>query len=383
MELDINNQIFEQIKKANRLLIALPQNLNADALSSGLALKLFLEKQKKDVSLASSGSLPEQLKFLPGAGLLVNSLPSGKSLVVVVDTSVKHLEELSYETTETKASIFLKAKEGQVFTAEDVSFAKEKAPYDLIFVLDSPSLGHLGKLFEQNADVFYETPKVNIDHKADNEFFGAINLVDLVATSTGEILCSLFEKFEEHLIDEDIATCLLTGIISKTDSFQHIKTTPKSFLTASQLIEAGGRQQEIVQALYKTKPLSLLRLWGRILAKLKTEEAFGAIYSVLNEQDFEKAGSDSSFIPQAILDLLSNISGKRVVAVISQNKNQAVEVFAAFHVSLNTEKIIAQFGQPVKTVALSPHSYTLLVFNLPQITLAEAETKFLEVIKEL
>jgi nanoRNase/pAp phosphatase (c-di-AMP/oligoRNAs hydrolase) len=47
MELTPHEQIFEQIKKANRLLVALPESLSIDALASGLALKAFLEKQKK------------------------------------------------------------------------------------------------------------------------------------------------------------------------------------------------------------------------------------------------------------------------------------------------------------------------------------------------
>jgi nanoRNase/pAp phosphatase (c-di-AMP/oligoRNAs hydrolase) len=381
MELTPHEQIIEQIKKANRLLVALPESLSIDALASGLALKAFLEKQKKDVSLASSGEVPEQLKFLPGSETVISALSSGKSLVVVVDTSEKKLEELSYETTENKASIFLKAKDGQVFLPQDISFAKEKAPYDLIFILDAPVLSLLGGLFEQNADLFYETPKINIDHKAENEFYGAINLVDLSATSVGEILCSLFEKFEQYLIDENIATCLLAGIISKTDSFQHIKTTPKSFLTASQLIEAGGRQQEIVQALYKTKPLNLLRLWGRILAKLKTEN--DTVYSVLSGQDFEKSGASSALIPQSILDLIANLSGKKAAAVLAQENGGPVEIFLAAYNGLNLDKFILGLGKPVKTTALSPHNYQLLVFSLPQISLAEAETKFSEILKGL
>jgi nanoRNase/pAp phosphatase (c-di-AMP/oligoRNAs hydrolase) len=299
---------------------------------------------------------------------------------VVVDTSKKQLEELSYETSDTKASIFLKAKDGQTFSPEDISFGKERAPYDLVFTLDAASLNSLGGLFEQNPEVFYETPKINIDHKAENEFFGAVNLVDLSATSVGEILAQVFEKFEEQLVDEDIATCLLTGIISKTDSFQHARTTPRAFLSASQLIALGGRQQDIVQSLYKTKPLSFLRLWGRVLARLKGEDNQNLMYGVLNDQDFEKAGASPSDLPQALVDLLANVAGKLVVAILAPQNGNSI-AFIALHNSVPEERLYS-LGLPKTTTQLSPYPYKLLEFSLPE-KISEVENKLVESVKGL
>jgi ubiquinone biosynthesis protein COQ9 len=136
-----------------------------------------------------------------------------------------------------------------------------------------------------------------------------------------------------------------------------------------------------VQALYKTKPLNLLRLWGRILAKLKTEN--DTVYSVLSGQDFEKSGASSALIPQSILDLIANLSGKKAAAVLAQENGGPVEIFLAAYNGLNLDKFILGLGKPVKTTALSPHNYQLLVFSLPQISLAEAETKFSEILKGL
>ena len=146
----------------------------------------------------------------------------------------------------------------------------------------------LGSLNEHNADLFFETPKINVDNKAENEYFGAINLVDVTATSVAEILAGLLQEYEAQLLDEDILLpCLLTGIISKTQSFQHVQTTPRAFLKASELVALeGGRQQEIIKNIYKTKPLSLLKLWGRALARMKIQEDIKAIHSVPTGVDF-------------------------------------------------------------------------------------------------
>ena len=167
MEKSLEQQIFEQIKKAGKILIALPQTLTADSLASGLALKLFLEKLQKDVELVSSGRPDEHLKFMPGIAALKSKPQAGKSLVVVLDTSVRKLDEVSYETAEHQTKIFLKAKDG-LFEQKDISFAADKFSADLVMVLDSRSLEDLGQVFAEAADIFYETPKINLSARKRN-----------------------------------------------------------------------------------------------------------------------------------------------------------------------------------------------------------------------
>ena len=105
--------------------------------------------------------------------------------------------------------------------------------------------------------MFYETPVINIDHHASNNDFGQINLVDVVAASTTEVLYKVLleaeQKYEKKLITEDVATLLLAGIITDTGSFQHANTSPKSMEVSAELLDLGARQQEIIKNIYKTK----------------------------------------------------------------------------------------------------------------------------------
>ena len=114
--------------------------------------------------------------------------------------------------------------------------------------------------------LFFETPVINIDHHASNTDFGQVNMVDVVAASTTEVLYHVLEamekKYNKKLITEDIATLLLAGIITDTGSFQHANTSPKSMETAAKLLDLGGRQQEIIKNIYKTKKLSTLETLG-------------------------------------------------------------------------------------------------------------------------
>ncbi len=375
MELSTQEQIFDRLRKANKVLIALPQNLTADAVASGLALKLFLQKMQKDVDLASSGSRAENLRFLPASDSIKTDITAGKSLVVSLDILQKKLEELSYQTTEDKVNIYLKSKD-EAFVPADVSFFSEKFPVDVIVTLDAPSLESLGNLFHDHADLFYETPKINIDHKAGNDLYGAINLVDVTATSVAEILAGLLERFEQNLLDEDIATALLTGIITKTNSFQHALTTPESFMKASRLVGFGGRQQEIIKNIYKTKSLPLLKLWGRVLARLKTQEDLSLVYSVISRTDFEKSESSEAEVILALKELLENIGGYKLAVILFEANSGGIGGLLAAHLSLPLEQLADNLKLPAQPILELPQ-YKIFSFISSQTTLAEAEQQML------
>jgi len=380
MELPIDQQIFEQIRKSNKILIILPQNILADGLSAALGLRLFLNKLQKDVLVVSSGQAPENLKFLPGADALKNQISAGKSLVVTVDTTVKKLEEISYQTTEAKAQIYLKAK-GEEFAAQDLSFSTEKFPVDLIFVLGAKSLEDLGKLYEDNTDLFFETPKINIDNHADNEYFGQLNLVDITVSSVAEILAEVLQKYEEQLVDQDIATCLLLGIIFSTRSFQHVQTTPKAFLKASELVALGARQQEIIKNIYKTKSLPLLKLWGRALARMKILEVEKIVYSVLNLADFERAGAGEDELLSVLAEFIDNISGYKIIALLAEPVKNSARLLLLAHEQIPAEKLAASLGQGAKILDLGLGNYKIIEQNFENESLENLEARFLEVLK--
>src|SRR3989344_4044630 len=227
-------QFFGQIQRAQRVLIALPPKPGADLSGASLALAMFLKKLDKEVEVVCEDNFEKYLPFLPQNNLVKTSLAGAQSLAVVVDTSQKALEEISYQQEAGKARIFLKSR-GEIFSPADIKFETQKAPYGLVVIMGAQSLEDLGKIFEANTDLFFETPKVNIDNHPGNKHFGSINLVEINAVSVSEIVTSLLEEYETNLFDEDIATALLFGIIAKTNSFQHPQSGPKSFLKASAL----------------------------------------------------------------------------------------------------------------------------------------------------
>lgn len=381
MELDIYQQIFDQIKRAGKILIALPETLSPDAVASGAAIFHFLRKLQKDADVASSGRVPDALRFLPDLQNLQTGISLGSSLVVALNTGAKKLAELSYQTNEDSVNIFLKSKT-EPFVPEDISFSQERFPVDLMIILGCSGLPALGRLFEDNPDLFYETPKINIDNKAANELFGAVNLVDVTATSVAEILSLLFEKYEQQLIDEDMATQLLTGIIANTHSFQHPHTTPRSFLKAGDLVALGGRQQEIIKNIFKTKPLALLKLWGRALARMRTVEDRGVIYSALAASDLQKAGAGISDLYPALREMVDSISAYRLVAILAQPESSGVKMLVAAHLTVDSAVLFRQLGEEA-VVLPALGNFKVFEITLPGLDVYEAERKLQDAAKSL
>ncbi len=60
---------------------------------------------------------------------------------------------------------------------------------------------------------------------------------------------SLSEALQAGVIDEQIATALLTGIVAATDRFSNEHTKPRVMTMAAQLMAAGASQQLIATKL--------------------------------------------------------------------------------------------------------------------------------------
>lgn len=324
MELNLNQQIKELTNKASDILIALPCQPSSDAIAAALSLYLALEKMGKRARVVCSQfELPASHSFLPKSKEIHSELSSLRKFIVSLDLSKTKVKELSYDIAGDKLNIFITPKNG-FFNEEDLSTSAGAFEYDLIYILDSPDYESLGPLYKNNVEFFYQTPVINIDHHPTNENFGQINLVELTATSVSEIIFELIREFGKGIMDEYIATGLLTGIISKTKSFQSPSVTPRSLAVASHLIDSGARREEIIKNLYQTKSITALRLWGRALARLKTSFNNRLVWSVLALEDFSKSGAETKDLEGVIDELIINSPQSEIIAILYEKKGGGV-----------------------------------------------------------
>ncbi|MFA6551182.1 MAG: DHH family phosphoesterase [Patescibacteria group bacterium] len=318
-----DQQIIDQIEKAKKILITFRRDYTGDAVASALALYLFLKKMDKQVSVAADNFNPPHIfSFLSHINKVQSEVKTDHRFVISLDTTRAAAKEISYQIKDGRLEFIITPKDEQ-FRPEEVSAQMENHSYDLVIVISSPDLESLGKIYHHNTDFFFNTPVINIDHHAHNEEFGQINKVKITAISTTEILFDLFNSYAAEVIDSELATYLLTGIFAESKSFKTGALTPNTLLTASKLIALGADRETIVRNLYQSRDFSTLKLWGRTLARLKSDLDGKLIWSSLNKVDFAKSGGNADCLNEVVEELVVNIpEAEVIVLMIEQETNQ-------------------------------------------------------------
>jgi len=376
MELTPKQQTTQAINAASKILVLTHVNPDGDALGSLVSLYLVLKKLGKEVTAVAPEMMPRALSFLPNLTDLTKSFSGTKDFIITIDTSKTKVDRLGYKhlAEENKLNIVITPLSG-TFKNEEISFSYGTFKFDLIIILDSPDLERLGPLYDSQSSLFYETPVINLDHHAGNDFFGKINWVDLTATSSAEILVSLIESLarEKPLIDEDIATGLLTGIITDTGSFQNANTTPKSLTVAAQLVAAGGRQQEIIRHVFKTKPLTTLKLWGKILESVRLDGEGRFIWAKISRDDFQASGAQETETSGVIDELLKSAPNIDFVLLLAEKSGELDGSLRAVAAGVDVSVIAKLFGGGGHEAAAG--------FQLPGATIATNEEEILAKIR--
>ncbi len=341
MEPTPKQQAVSLITRAERILIA-PGRPDADSIGSALALSIALRKLGKEVGIATLDPISQQLQFLPEIETIKSDVTGTQDFIITIANADAEPEKLSYVFENGVLNVVITPKFGH-YSAEQVTFSQGGLKYDLIITTDAAELTQLGIIYDQFPALFKEIPVINIDHHATNSYYGAVNLVDLTATSTGEVLVGLLEAMGIE-IDADIATCLLTGIISDTGSFQHSNTTPKSLTVAAQMVGFGARQQDIIRHLFKTKAFSTLKLWGQILANLQFDPINRLVWATATYADLSNTESTPEAFSGLIDELMTSIPGAEIVMLITEREPQVVSGSIRTTRGLNAAEIAERLG---------------------------------------
>ncbi len=324
MSLTSSQQFEELLKKAVTPLIIIPNYPSRDTVATAFALSFFLKHIGKEAHLAGENITTDKevLSFIGEPENLLPSITGARDFVLTFSTVRNKILNVRTETASDELRIFLTPENGAI-DPRDFSFIPAKFKFDLAIVIGSPDKEHLGKVYEENPDIFYEVPIVNIDNHSDNELFGQVNLVDITASSHAEILAEILEKSTLGKMSERVSESLLAGIISATDSFQKKNTTPKALQIASRLMDQGADQQKIIRSLYKTQPLHLLKLWGRVMAQVKWDEGLKLIWAQVSVEDLVQARASLTDLPHVLEKIRGNYSsGNFFLILYPENQTQ-------------------------------------------------------------
>ncbi|MCC7522315.1 hypothetical protein IT407_00730 [Candidatus Uhrbacteria bacterium] len=328
MALRPEQQAVELISRAKNILITTREHASTDSLSSAVAMGLVLKKLNKTFDICVPGyDAAAHPAFLPK--LDIRHKPGAmRAFHISLDVRETPLSELLYDVKDGKLEITLVPKQGD-WMPKDVAFKHGDDRYDLIIALDSPDMASLGDIAKNQADFVYRTTIINIDHSAANEAWGQVNLVDLNAVSTSEVLFTFLQGWNKSFIDEALATSLLAGMISKTKGFRTQNVTPKTLKTSSELVTLGAKRGDIVSALWRTQSIANLKLWGRVLSRLEQDRELGLVWSILGESDFLEAGAKADALEGVVDELISYApEAKTVLLAVKKTDGLHVHVFA-------------------------------------------------------
>jgi bifunctional oligoribonuclease and PAP phosphatase NrnA len=255
--------VADELRSSERFLLTTHENPDGDALGSLLALQGILGQLGKDSVMyvaAKEFPLPVEYRFLP-------------------------LEEVFHEP-----------------------------PADIVdrvlVFLDCGNIDRTPDGFLRSTD----SRVVNIDHHHDNTRFGEINLVDVAASSTAEIVYGLARMMGAEITPE-IASALYVGLVTDTGRFSYENTGPDTHRLAAALIEAGVDVNDTYRRLYERVPIEKLRLMARALEKIERREDCKLALTYISAADYAETGGSDAFT-EGIIDYVRALEGTRAAAVI-------------------------------------------------------------------
>lgn len=286
---ELAQSFLQEIKRASRVLVGSHLNPDGDALGSALAVSLMLDTLGIENEVLSHHVAPKNLAFLPGADRIrLHPLKSGHDLAVVVD-------------------------------------------------LDA--LDRLG----QGLPYFTECPRmIVVDHHIPHQMPGDVRIVDTTAPATSLILTRLFLELGLEITPE-IATCLLTGIVTDTGSFRFRNTTPEALNLSAVLLEKGGDMNEVMEEIYRSTPVSAARLLGRVFTgiKLACDDRLG--WAVITHGDFVETGSSDEDTEGFANEVLS-IDSVQIAILIRETKPNKVRVSLRSRRGFDVAAVARNFG---------------------------------------
>lgn len=321
------------LAQAKRILICGPYNPDIDIVSTAIAWQIYLQKNKKQADIVFDGAVSVP-RFVSGEVNIANKLANLSKFKIILDISETKVKQLSYDVQDDQLVINILPDNG-VFSADDVMAEQGDYKYDLVITLGAPSLESLQGVFHEHRHFFHNLPIVNIDKSVFNENFGQLNIIDSKATSLAEIS---YEYLKDNL-DKDIATCLLAGMISATNSFQSPQVTPQTLELASSLIIAGAEREKIIEALYRTKDIKTLKNWGKVLSRLKKSGSI--VSSFLNYDEAENLPQE---FQSMVHDLILSTPETRAAIIFYQVELQATEVWLYTIANINALDLAKDLG---------------------------------------
>lgn len=202
-------------------------------------------------------------------------------------------------------------------------------------VADTKLLGSLEEKFTDRIDLC-------IDHHGSNLMYAERTVVDSNAAAACEIMYKLI-KLMGVTVDEDIATCLYTGISTDTGCFRYSNVTAETHLATAELIALGAKHSFVDTLMFETKSKAYFALEKLCLdgMKLCFDDSV-AIIKLTNEM-YKKSGADESYA-DAISSIPRQVEGVKIGVTIKEKGDGEYKISLRTHEPYNAAEICKTLG---------------------------------------
>ena len=236
-------------EKKQKVSIILHKNPDGDTLGAGLALSLWLQRQGHEVKVLAPNRYPEIFGNLP------NSIN-----ISVFNSPLFH--DVSLEFLNSSDSIIC------------VDFGQRKRVDDAF----------------AEAIFAAKKPMFTFDHHLDGIEFEGYGCSNPVAASTCEIIYEILKCLDPANIDDEIAQCLYTGIVTDTSRFMTSNMTPRVHEIAAHLITYPSIVvDKFYKDLFGSFRFSRMKLVGHLLCHcMRTIKGYNVAYIFLSLEDSKR-----------------------------------------------------------------------------------------------
>lgn len=285
---EVAHQFVQLIKQARHIWISTHLNPDGDALGSALALSLLLDQMEISHEVLCHNVSPNNLRFLP---------------------NIKKIQ------------------------------LKPTTEADLAIVVDLSSLDRLGSI---KSYISQTDQLILVDHHIPNEKPGNLRIIDSSSPATALILSRLFEQIKIK-ISPQMATCLLTGIVTDTGCFRFPSTTVESLTTAGKLMEYGGDLALINSEIYFKKPQVCINILMKALNKMRIDCDSRLVWSTLSLEDIQEAQALEEHTEGIVNELLT-IDTVQIAVMLRESQKGSVQVSLRSRNQYNVAQIANLFN---------------------------------------
>jgi phosphoesterase RecJ-like protein len=183
---------------------------------------------------------------------------------------------------------------------------------------------------------------VNVDHHTSNSLFGSVNIIDPGASAVGQMCLDMLEHFGWQ-VTPSMATNLYTALMTDTGGFRHQNTTARALHDASRLAALGADPSYVAFMVYKSRPLSTVKLSGLAIASMQVEMDGKLAWTRLSRRMLHEAGAVMAE-SEDIIDTLSSLAGVEVAIIFKEVSARLTKISVRTRGAVDAAELCGRFG---------------------------------------